>query len=344
MTPARSTTNSAQMTTDNHTFVIYWDRAAGGTAEEPMIFTDARANSLSAEALLAALPEPAALVDAAGAVMAANPALRQMLGGSVPSTIDGVVIGGLDLSEPSIHRAPHVLLDLPPGPAVHRAMVTVVDDNHRLIRIERRLTADTAVDAAEVDQLRAELATRREAEARLTEMVTTDDLTGLANRTALDRRLRQLLAAGHEPAVIYLDLDRFKAINDVYGHAAGDRALTVVAARLARMVRPDDLVGRRSGDEFSVIVRGLSADLVIDIAHRLCAELCRSFTIEGDYVDLGASVGVACHRPGDNAARLVARADAAMYRAKRRGGARVEVDDEPHPLDQLADGSSTNRR
>ena len=164
--------------------------------------------------------------------------------------------------------------------------------------------------------------------ARLLETVrhqaTHDALTGLPNRVLFLDQLEEALAghreAGHL-AVLFCDLDRFKAVNDTLGHAAGDELLRQAAARLRATVRPGDIVGRLSGDEFAIILPGLEdgAD-----AQRLAERVVRCFDepfrLEGREVAAGTSVGVALHTGTDSTADALLRAaDAAMYRHKQRG-------------------------
>lgn len=154
-----------------------------------------------------------------------------------------------------------------------------------------------------------------------------DRLTGLFNRSVLDERLPDLLAhaerAGMGCAVLYIDLDHFKAINDTFGHETGDRLLVEVANRLRAAVRSTDLVARIGGDEFVIVLPGLVDD---DHIHRLCETLISAVQTPVDGVGecadggVGASIGIAIYpedaRIGES---LLALADGAMYVAKRRG-------------------------
>lgn len=155
-----------------------------------------------------------------------------------------------------------------------------------------------------------------------------DDLTGLPNRLGLSHRFERILATSDDCAVMFVDIDRFKPINDELGHAAGDHVLTAVADRLVRAVRPDDFVSRIGGDEFVIVLTDtagrMSTTLVNQLADRIVAVLGEPILYEGRTIQLGASVGVAIghHRNLDD---LIARADGAMYRAKRAGGDRHHV-------------------
>ena len=156
-----------------------------------------------------------------------------------------------------------------------------------------------------------------------------DALTGMANRALFWDRLNHAIAVAareHRPvAVIYLDLDGFKAINDRYGHMVGDMLLAGVAERLETCVRPADTLARLGGDEFGVVVEGADGRPPEELGHRLLAALANPFRIGAEQVAVGASVGMAVGT-WSGADQAVAAADAAMYRAKAMGKGRVVVD------------------
>jgi len=151
-----------------------------------------------------------------------------------------------------------------------------------------------------------------------------DALTNLPNRTLfLDRAELAVINArdsGHDVAVLFIDLDGFKAINDRFGHGAGDELLIEVAKRLTSSVRSIDLAGRLGGDEFAVLVEKVTslADLV-DLADRIIRALGSGFAVRGAIVAVGASIGIALAEPADDADGLIRHADLAMYNAKSQG-------------------------
>jgi diguanylate cyclase (GGDEF)-like protein len=158
-----------------------------------------------------------------------------------------------------------------------------------------------------------------------------DVLTGLPNRALFVDRLEQALARSERTdglvAVIFLDLDRFKTINDSLGHEAGDRVLVEVAARLHDVVRPSDTLARFGGDEYTVLCEPASAYQGLAIADRLAVALSRPIESGGHEVFLTASVGITFGRHGDHPADLIRDADSAMYKAKERGPGEVETFD-----------------
>jgi diguanylate cyclase (GGDEF)-like protein len=161
-----------------------------------------------------------------------------------------------------------------------------------------------------------------------------DSLTGLPNRTQLRRRLKQSILASQRHsrslAVIFLDLDGFKAINDTLGHAAGDHTLRQVSKRLAAVVRRDEMVGRLGGDEFLLVCDDIDPASVQQVASRLRDTISSPLDDLPTTQPLSASVGVSVFQPGDantevTADLLIQLADTAMYESKRLGKGRTTV-------------------
>jgi diguanylate cyclase (GGDEF)-like protein/PAS domain S-box-containing protein len=158
-----------------------------------------------------------------------------------------------------------------------------------------------------------------------------DPLTGLANRALLLDRIDHALATrGRDPkrhvALLYLDLDDFKTVNDALGHEAGDTLLRETAARLAAGLRPGDTAARLGGDEFAVLLEGLAThDMAYEVGARLLESLQTPFDANGEGISINASVGIAVGTGHEDAAALLRNADLAMYRAKGGGKGRFEV-------------------
>ncbi len=166
---------------------------------------------------------------------------------------------------------------------------------------------------------------RSKHEAQMSELAHHDRLTGLANRVLLDKRVQELLrraqASGERFALIALDLDNFKTVNDEYGHEFGDMLLVEAASQLTRSVRPADTVARIGGDEFIVLVDGLASDEAFELVmQQLVGVLAVPARIEGHSVNLGASAGLAIF-PADGTSQrtLLRNADTALYEAKAAG-------------------------
>jgi diguanylate cyclase (GGDEF)-like protein len=151
-----------------------------------------------------------------------------------------------------------------------------------------------------------------------------DPLTGLANRRAFHESLRMALArsrrSGNDIAVLYLDLDRFKQVNDKFGHAAGDRLLRHVALRLRGSVRQSDTVARFGGDEFVVLLEDLrDREHAVAVVEKIIEEMRRPLNLEGFEVSVTTSIGLAYANAGVEPETLVKRADKALYEAKAAG-------------------------
>lgn len=169
------------------------------------------------------------------------------------------------------------------------------------------------------------------AELRVQELARIDSLTGLPNRNMflgeLERAIARTQRHGLPFALCFIDLDRFKSINDTLGHAAGDQLLRVMAGRLRGVLRTTDLVARLGGDEFVVLLEGKAGagDLGV-AANKMLAALAEPLTLGVATVQLSGSIGISCHpADGDDAATLLRHAEAAMYLAKSRGKNNVQI-------------------
>ena len=216
-----------------------------------------------------------------------------------------------------------------------RAEVKIHQMNEELARtneaLERRV-ADRTKDLVEANQqLRNEIEQRERTQATITHLAHHDALTGLGNRLLFHKQLGDALAHrqrhGGELAVLFIDLDGFKAINDTLGHGTGDSLLKHLATRLRNTLREGDKIGRLGGDEFAIIQFGAGQpDEATALATRLIETIQTPFSINGQNLVVGASIGIALAE-GDyqDAAQLLRAADLAMYRAKAEGRGRFLI-------------------
>ncbi len=202
-------------------------------------------------------------------------------------------------------------------------------DGHDLVVMEA-LAAQVGV-FLEKGHLRESLAAVSEHSEQLRHKALHDSLTGLANRELFTERLQRALGTRRRPeagvAVLFVDLDDFKAVNDSLGHAAGDELLVGAADRLQSCLRPADVAARLGGDEFAVLLPGVDrAEEAVAVVDRIIADRGRDFVVGGSRARVQASIGVAvAPGGGETASDLLDRADAAMYRAKTAGKGRYAL-------------------
>jgi diguanylate cyclase len=209
---------------------------------------------------------------------------------------------------------------------LQRLLGASIDENRHLMAHVRRLEAEVRGSSAELAKLRGEL--RGAVQDALT-----DPLTGLANRRAFDLALGAVNARASRSSPAHLviaDIDHFKRVNDAHGHDNGDEVLRIVGEVLLAKVRRESLLARLGGDEFGVILRRASPHCAVGIAIRLCQSLASRPLIMRGHPEVNEritlSIGVAAWCAGETSARWYARADAALYEAKRSGRNRVAVD------------------
>ncbi|MEB3362332.1 MAG: bifunctional diguanylate cyclase/phosphodiesterase [Synechococcaceae cyanobacterium] len=175
------------------------------------------------------------------------------------------------------------------------------------------------------------LAAERLARQAALEQARHDPLTGLPNRLLVLQRLEELMQESRQglapcpPAVLFIDVDRFKLINDAHGHAVGDHYLMAIANDLRQVVRSVDLVGRLSGDEFVVVMRASEEREASALAQRILRQVGMPRPMAGRLLGHGLSIGICCGSHADTAERLIENADLAMYQAKQKGRGRQAI-------------------
>jgi diguanylate cyclase (GGDEF)-like protein/PAS domain S-box-containing protein len=266
------------------------------------------------------VPTIVALLDEDGVIRSANGALTRLLGQD-PSWMIGrplVTFAADDVEGVRLAEAIHATTSYGPN-AVEVAMSGSTATGRVPIRFEIVDLLDDPVVAAVV-VTGHDITELRDARSKLEHLATHDVLTDLPNRSLLARRLSDLLAARRPLTLLYVDLDRFKPVNDHFGHGAGDEVLRRVADRLRSIVAPSDVVARVGGDEFVVLAVGVSEPAAAtELGTRIRDRLREPYLLPSGSVVIGASVGAAIAAPGVTAETLLHAADDAMYRAKVPG-------------------------
>jgi diguanylate cyclase (GGDEF)-like protein/PAS domain S-box-containing protein len=278
-------------------------------------------------ALAANSSDAVVVVDPSGRIIGDNPAIAGMLGYEGTAT-DGVDILSLVCPE-DLEAAQAVFSNtvLVPGEVFSVELRVRHADDSVLWLAARAVNLEDDPDVGAVVVNLHDVTDRKSAEEELAHRAFHDSLTGLPNRALFRNRVEHALdrsaRAGHDPAVVYVDLDGFKAVNDSLGHDAGDKVLQEVAARLAGAVRSGDTVARLGGDEFAVLVEhGDQSIEVATIGDRILRALSEPVVVDGRQVAVGASIGVAVGDGDATGTALLRNADIAMYRAKSGGKGR----------------------
>ena len=213
------------------------------------------------------------------------------------------------------------------GPTSTHGMEAVMrhkDGRQVYVLFNGSITRDSDGHAQLLTGLLTDITARKEAESRLQRLATHDTLTGLPNRTLLNDRVQQMLDGGPRNmpvAIMFIDLDRFKEVNDSFGHEPGDVLLREVARRLRRALRPSDVIARLGGDEFVVAAYcSTGVESAVSIAEKLLATLTAPIDIGPQEVVIGASIGISMFPEHARTKELLFQsADTAMYRAKAAG-------------------------
>jgi len=269
------------------------------------------------------------IVDREGRIVYQSPAVERVLGHSPTSRL-GHPVGVLaHPHDAEYFRA--ALTEMAPLPGAERVLefrTRHADGSWRLLEATAKNLLDDPAVAGIVINYR-DVTERRALEEQLKHEALHDPLTGLANRALFLDRVGHALSRRDNPdstAVLFMDLDDFKTINDSLGHAAGDELLEAVAQRLRGNLRPEDTVARMGGDEFAILVEDADSAMIAEVGHRLLGALRAPFEMAGKQAHIGASIGAASSSIDHREAEVLLRnADVAMYTAKSRGKGRLEV-------------------
>ncbi|MGD8339360.1 MAG: EAL domain-containing protein [Gammaproteobacteria bacterium] len=267
----------------------------------------------------------------AGKIQEANPAAGELLG-QPPEALVGIDIHSLltvndrrSVNRQEGSRAQEALIQRSDG-----SLVTVSYTRSAIGDDDGSIQAQIYA-AQNIDE-------RKQVEKRIRYLARVDALTKMANRMQFQHQLQQAIARArrdqHYIAILYLDVDRFKEINDSFGHAAGDSSLETFSQRIYEVLPPESVPGRLAGDEFCILLKtspGLESLVseVYTIGGRLLRAVSRPFKVGNEEIIMTTSIGAAIYpRDGDNVVDLIRNADAALYQAKKAGGNRIEFFDE----------------
>jgi diguanylate cyclase (GGDEF)-like protein/PAS domain S-box-containing protein len=268
-------------------------------------------------AFIAATEALVCIVDGAGRILFANPALQRFTGRG-PDELTGQEFWAVFVVPE--HMAPA-------REAVELAMATGIaapqeadwltgDGERRRVAMRNNVLRDDAGLPYAIGCVGVDVTDDRRREEQLHQRAETDLLTGLANRRALFDALRTRLESGPGCALLFCDLDDFKAVNDEHGHAVGDRLLAEVAVRLVQLTGSEDVVARFGGDEFVILLPHADEPTLTRLAEQIVASVSAPFPGPVGPLRVGVSVGIAVSRPGESADDVIGRADRAMYGAK----------------------------
>ncbi len=287
-----------------------------------------------------------------GCVIRANPALGEIVG-RAPEDLEGINVTDIthsDDRESSSAEMRHLVSSASVGYQIEKRYVHL---NGREVWVAVSVSCVCDEQGAPlylIGQVE-DITERRALRENLAYAAIHDPLTGLPNRELfmdrLDGALRRATRARHEVAVIFLDLDRFKLINDSLGHEVGDQVLIAVADRLNAAMRATDTIARFGGDEFTVLCESVNDENdCVEVAQRLVEAMAQPLALQSGEVFVSLSVGIALSSAGTSGADMLRNADVAMYRAKERGPSRIEIyrdDDVQNVVSRLRTSNELHR-
>lgn len=281
--------------------------------------------------LIRTIPDPVWLKNPDGVYLACNPRFESFFGAKEGDIVGKTDYDFVDRDLADFFRAHDRAAMAASKPSVNEEWLTFAADGYRgLFETTKTPMFDANGRIIGVLGIAHDITERKRIESQIEHLAYHDQLTGLPNRSLLLARLRQELAASRRHsrfgAVMFVDLDQFKQINDVHGHTAGDEVLKEVATRLRYFLRQEDTVARFGGDEFVIVLAELSADqetagsLAFSVAEKIRVALERPVRISGQDHLTTASIGVSLFpKQDEDVDDLIREADIAMYRAKDRG-------------------------
>ncbi len=273
-------------------------------------------------------------LDPADGTLYCSPRVLELLGLDQDSGLDSLAAWEARIAPEDLPRARQALADHLSGKQAQyhiECRVRHRDGHHLWLLIRGQAVRDAEGRPGRVHGLLHDISERKRLEERIRHMAQHDPLTGLANRALFSDLLRQAQANARRDeerfAVLLVDLDNFKPVNDQHGHPVGDLMLIEVARRASRCVRGSDIVARIGGDEFVVLLRSVrDATHAVAIAEKVRAALRQPFELDGLHLSISASLGVALYPDdGEDETTLMRHADQAMYRAKQAGRDGIRV-------------------
>jgi diguanylate cyclase (GGDEF)-like protein/PAS domain S-box-containing protein len=327
-------------TADGGTVGIYTDVTAEKRREQALQDSETRLRTI-----MAAVSDAIIAVDADGCVRSVNPAVERLFGWS-PASLIGRPIGTLLLADNQIDgrttRIAWTRAELRESP--EQPPLELIGMRHAGDTFPVEVCVSSTILGSEPTFICTvrDISERKAVEDQILFHATHDPLTGIPNRSHFARRLDEAIGdacrRGETLAVMFLDLDCFKHVNDTFGHLVGDALLVAVARRLRRNLRASDIVARMGGDEFNFLLRNIGdPGAALKIGHKIVEAMQSPFLVQGHDLSVTATVGISlCPQHGETSETLLQHADAALYQAKAMGKNQVRLFVAGASLDQPA--------